>query len=72
MPQARKVPITERALLERINRKLADDDEIIKKTDLGYYRLNLCDGTIVAHNVDMERLGRVLGVFRPFEVLAAE
>jgi hypothetical protein len=72
-----KVPITERALLRRINRRLAANHETLKsprgeaaRRELGYYyRLDLANNTIKAANVDLGELGRELGVLRLWEVI---
>jgi hypothetical protein len=65
-----KVPISERALLQRLNRKFKDDDLIVKKTrpnsrsasDLGdYYILNFNRNFIVDKQLnlaDVEEMGR--------------
>ena len=72
----KKVAVTERALVQRINRKLAKDQEVVKKArgaatrDLGdYYRLDAFRNAVMESNVDLEALGRKLGVLRVFEAL---
>jgi hypothetical protein len=75
-----KVPITMKAIVQRINRKLKADDEALKKTrgtraylDLGdWYVLNVNRNWISAHHVDPEELGRELGVPQEWEVLVAD
>lgn len=73
-----KVLISERALIARINRKLRHDEEdhlVLKKTrgdrallDLGYfYLLNWHGNYINAHHVNIEALGRELGVLAEWE-----
>jgi hypothetical protein len=64
-----------RALTQRINRKLAQDDEQLKKAtgarfrqDVGeYYVLNLRLNAVMRQDVDPESLGRKLGVLRAWE-----
>ena len=77
----RKVMITERALVQRINRTLAKDDERLKKVKAGsrmdaeygpYYRLDYRMNAVVEPGVDIESLGRKLGVLKPYEALAAD
>ncbi len=79
-----KAPVSERALLQRINRRLAADNEVVKKSrpvydqgrpvyssDLGeFFRINLLRNFLVEGNVDLEALGRELGVLREWESLA--
>ena len=76
---ARKVSVSERALLQRINRKLVGDQECVKKSrgaatqDLGdYYRLDLQKNSVVESDVDIDVMGRKLGVLHEFEVLKEE
>ena len=72
-----RVPVTLRALLQRINRVLAKDTEVVKATRPGplrdevgeYYRLDLHTNRIIEVNVDLEKLGRKLGALRAFERL---
>jgi hypothetical protein len=74
-PKARAVPVTKRALLQRINRKLVEEGEVLKtargeiaQNDLGtFYVLDINKNTVAAHDVDPETLGRKLGVLRPWE-----
>jgi hypothetical protein len=74
-----KVPVTERALMARINRKLSHDDEVLKKCrpdsqwyhDLGdYYGVDLRRNAVVYQHRGLEEFGRELGVLRDFEELA--
>ncbi len=67
--------ITERALIQRINRKLAHEGEqlCIPRGDRwwsdlgGAYIVNVRSNSILAGHVDIERLGRELAVLRPLE-----
>lgn len=75
MKTAKKVPVTMRALTQRISRKLAQDDELLKKSvgarlrqDVGeYYVLNVRLNAVTRMNVDPESFGRKLGVLRAWE-----
>jgi hypothetical protein len=72
-----KVQVSGRALLQRINRALAKDDQIVKKTrpskyfnELGdFYRLDTQVNGIIEKDVDLEALGRKLSVLADWEVL---
>lgn len=73
----KQIPVSSRALVQRINRKLRIDDEVLKKTrpnsvwnELGdYYILDFNRNRITAKDVDIEELGRELGVLHPQEEL---
>lgn len=75
MKTVRKVPITMRALTQRINRKLAEDDEQLKKAgsaksrqEVGdYFIINVRLNAVVRLDVDPEALGHKLGVLREWE-----
>jgi hypothetical protein len=72
------VPVTERALMQRINRKLRKEDQVMKSTrgdkwrgDLGnYYIVDLNRNTIVAQHCTPEKIGRELGVLAHYEHMA--
>lgn len=74
------VPVTRRALFQRINRALAERDEVLKKLrgdrwwpDLGdYYVVNIRVNGVVAKHVDLADFGRELGVLAPYEKLAED
>jgi hypothetical protein len=74
----KKVRVSLRALIQRINRQLAKEDEKLCKarvwnTDTGdYYVVDLNRNVIVGQHVDPEVWGRELGVLHPWEVLAEE
>ena len=80
----RRVPVSERALVQRINRALAKDEweppPILKKTrgaralvDLGeFYVIDQRRNLIVEKDVDLERYGRELGALEDWEELAEE
>ena len=74
--KARRVPVSERALVQRINRKLTKDDEQLHATrpgtraefDLGrYYVRDFRCPNIVRMHVDIEDLARELEVLQPWE-----
>ena len=77
IPNTQSTPITEQALLKRINRKLAHDDERVHKAreqwvhELGEYYLVDYGGTassnVLAYHVDIENMGREIGVLRENE-----
>jgi hypothetical protein len=64
-----------RALIARINRKLAAEDEVLRVSrgarqlfDLGqYYIVNTRINGITGQNMDPEGVGRELGVIKPYE-----
>lgn len=73
--------VTERALLGRLNRKLAHDDLRVKTCrwdargyhDLGrHYIINTRWNAIDTKDIDVEAWGRELGCLSDFEVLANE
>jgi hypothetical protein len=74
----RKVPVTTRALVQRINRKLAAEDMKLKATrgmravaDLGdFYVIDASRNFVVDKDVNIEELGRKVGALQPWEVLA--
>ena len=77
----RTVTISERALVQRINRKLAPDFEQLRvaridsrvEFDFGrYYLINQSLNFVIAKNCDLETLGRELGVLTAFESLEDE
>ena len=69
-----------RALIRRINRRLAHKYEILRKTrshrwwsDLGdYYVLDWNLNFVVASHVDPETLGRELGALKSWETVVVE
>jgi len=73
----RTVPVSLRALIARINRKLRADDQMLKATrgerargDLGdFYLLDFNRNIIRDQRVDPEELGRELGVLKPWETV---
>jgi hypothetical protein len=73
-------PVSLRALIARINRKLRHDGEILKtlrgergRTDLGdYYIVDIQRNCIIQTDVDPEKLGRDLGVLAKWERVEEE
>ena len=78
-PRKQKVTVSERAILARINRKLAKDNEVVKKArtmrtqnDMGdFYRLDLHRNCVIGHDVDLADLAAEIGVLRPWEQVVA-
>jgi hypothetical protein len=78
MKKTEGVPVTMRALIQRINRKIAMDGEVLKtargqaaRAELGdYYIINVHHNFVSAKDVDLEARGRELGVLRPYECIA--
>ena len=78
MAKATKVPVSQRALIQRINRALAKENEALKaarserdRQQLGnYFVIDLHRNTVQAQHVDLEALARELGVLKPYEALA--
>jgi hypothetical protein len=73
----RKVVVTERAILARVNRKLADDETVRKsrtarmRLAVGeFYQLDLKRNCIVGHDLDLAELAKKLGVLKPWEEVA--
>ena len=78
---ASKVRVAERALLQRVNRKLRAEHEMLKRCkessrsygELGdLYCVDMSRNLVTATHVDLEALGRELGVLQPWETLADE
>ena len=74
MAKQSKVPVTMRALVQRINRNLAEKEMQLKKSrgrlrsDVGeYYVLDINRNFIAKQHVDPEDLGRRLGVLSDWE-----
>jgi hypothetical protein len=73
------VPVSVRALIQRINRKLAPEGEALRTTrrrwrsNLGdYYLVDLNRNFVTQQRVNLEALGRELGVLSPWEALVEE
>jgi hypothetical protein len=75
--KTRKVPISEKALYQRINRKLQDRGESLKRaragvvTTLGeYYVVDLRGNYVSKHHIGIEDFGRELDVLAEWESLS--
>ena len=74
------VPITTRALVQRINRALEKDHEVLKRSrgaeamrEFGdYFVVNFNMGAVVRVDVDLEDFGREIGVLEEFERLSKQ
>lgn len=74
---ATKVPVTTRALIQRINRKLSSEMMQLKTTrgerwrnDLGdYYIIDVNKNIVVRAHLDLEELSKELGCLSPWEKL---
>jgi hypothetical protein len=74
-----KTPVSERALAQRIDRKLRKDGEMLRKgrgrwaSELGYYIIDVNRNLLLAQNLDLESLGREMDVLGKWEkVVRAE
>jgi hypothetical protein len=75
--KAKCVPVTERALLVRVNRKLTKEGQERLKAAKGkaretlgdYYLLDLRRNEVKAPHVQLEPYARELGVLEPYEAL---
>jgi hypothetical protein len=75
--KATKVPVTVRAVIQRINRKLKPDLEALKvsrsermRQEVGwYYIIDYKMNAITHHRVDPEKLARELGVLQDWEAV---
>ena len=72
------VPVSERALFARVNRKLAKEGQMLRRckessrafSDLGYlYIVDTHSNTIIALNCDLENLAREVGAIAHWERL---
>lgn len=78
MTKQNQVPVTVRATIARINRKLAHEGEQLRTargdrswSNLGnHYIVDVNRNFVVADHVEPEKLARELGVLRPWEVVA--
>jgi hypothetical protein len=69
------VPVSTRALIARLNRKLRQDGEVLKTArgermcqQVGaFYVIDVSLNAVVGHDVDIERYGRDYGCFAPHE-----
>ncbi len=75
-----RVPVGERSLIQRLNRRLAKDSQKLYASrsraavsNFGkFYIADTSTGEITASLIDLEGLARDLGVLHPWESLASE
>jgi hypothetical protein len=80
MGKGKQVGITMRALVQRINRKLAQQDEVLRairgeraKQDLGDYAvINISRNSVSRHDVDVVALAKELDVLKKWERVIEE
>jgi hypothetical protein len=67
--QLKKRPVTWRAVVQRVNRRLAHDGEMLRadRSSGEHYIVDIQRNAVTAQHVDVEELGRELGVIRPWE-----
>jgi hypothetical protein len=78
--KAQTVPVTVRALLQRVNRALQEDDKVLKSSrgaraeaELGrFYMIDQRRNVIVDKAVDLDALARKLGALKEYEHLVDE
>jgi hypothetical protein len=75
--QQTRVALTERAVVQRINRKLESDQEAIRKHRSGqnagdYYHVDLNRNVLLAETIDLERFARECGAIEEWEYLAED
>ena len=75
-PTDSPIPVTEVALVQRVNRQLTKEGQVLRLTtkrwvsDLGYYYiLDPFTNAVVAYHVELEALAREMGVLRDGERL---
>lgn len=78
MAQRRRVPVSRRALVQRINRKLRPQGETLKATrpgtraeqDMGgFYVIDDSTRSLAVSNIDLEAFGREIDALAPHEEL---
>jgi hypothetical protein len=77
MAKRARIEVSLRALTQRINRKLAEDGQIVRaprgsrphKADDDYYIVDTKHNAVHARGINLETLGRKLGVLKEWEVL---
>jgi hypothetical protein len=77
MSKTRTIGVTERALLQRIRRKLVHKGESLivsrsenERANVGDYYIVNDRNVVAAAHCDLEKLGRDTGALRPWETLA--
>ncbi len=74
------VPVSQRALLQRINRALAKDEEMVKRLrgekwehEMGrYFKVDFNRNFVLEKHVDLEATAKELGVIKPWEKMAED
>lgn len=66
------LPIREHSLIRRINRKLAEDDQVLRlaraKRDVGeFYVVDTRRNFIVSKHIDLVMIAREMGALKPWE-----
>jgi len=80
MSKATKIPITRRALIQRLQRALKEDELILRaarnervRQEMGdYYTIDLRTSGVMERDVDLEDIAREYGVLKDYEKLEAE
>lgn len=78
-PRLKNVPVTKRALVQRLNRKLAEMGQLLRKSrgaraiqDAGeYFVVDLEHNVLLHKNVDLEIYGKQLESLKPWERLVS-
>ena len=71
------MPVSERALYQRVNRKLRAQDEVLKRArtvsdslNVGdYFLVDLATNAVVGYDIDLEPYARELGALAKWEYL---
>ena len=71
--KGKKIPISKRALVQRLNRHLRKQNEALRgkrgENTGEYYLVDFKRNAVVEDSVAIEKLGRELGVLKPYERL---
>jgi len=77
MPQQKKLPVSVKAAIQRINRRLRSDDQQVRtarserlRLDVGWhYVIDTRRNFISEKDVDLEELGREVGALQDYETI---
>ena len=72
MRKQQKVPVTMRALTQRLGRALAKQDEKLVKHRGDFHVVDVRMNGVVQQDVDIVALGRELGALKPWEKVEAK
>jgi hypothetical protein len=80
MPKPKKLPVSIRAIMQRINRALPEHQQLKSaarsarwQAEVGlHYIVDGAAGHVVSRNVDLEQLARKLGCIKEWEEVANE